>query len=102
MALSPKQIRELAPEDKKAADDLEAHIDCELRGNPGYGGSHRIGLSYPADTLRHLVQEELRRRYHIVGWNVSFNSDQRGGDMIELTEAETPGGTGEKPDMWGG
>lgn len=59
---------------------LEERIDAQIRTNY-VGGSVIVNIErYP----HAKVQQELIRRYTEAGWTISFHSDQREGEWIEL------------------
>lgn len=85
MAISPDEANKLTPEHVEVLKRQEERIDEYLRATfSGRPVSVDIG-GCPGRVLTELV-----RRYEAAGWSVRVTSDQRDGDILELSPG-TPG-----------
>jgi hypothetical protein len=87
MAISPKDLLALTPEDEESVGKIEKLLDEKLTSQfePGSGGNARINVGFLADSVKcrltYKMKKELENRYTKAGWTVGFD-----GDFIVMSE----------------
>lgn len=83
MVIGPKELANMTEEEKEALKALEEKIDRDLFKD-GYS-EDRYTVAIDGMNATGRVQKKIKEMYKKAGWReVTFNSEQRGGDWIEF------------------
>ncbi|MFC1698098.1 hypothetical protein ACFL1H_07175 [Nanoarchaeota archaeon] len=87
MVITPQEAEKMTQYEDDFIQNLEEQIDDALKSK--FMGSGSVSVNLPSlGGIRRNAVDRVMQDYRRAGWNVTYKSDQREGNWLELSDRE--------------